>query len=132
MPSPTTSRGLLGYFTRSTYLPATDQRASPLTVRSPTYLYLRAILAARAGVRGTQGGASGRSSPRDVRGGSGRAGGSNRDIEGATSDNTGAAKRTMAETTTTAAQATERKGIHAGKQRRIRGVVPRGRNRQGR
>ena len=63
--SPTTVRGLLGHFLRGADPPTTDQRASTLPVRSPTSSSLWALLAAGAGGRGAQGGASGRRSPRD-------------------------------------------------------------------
>ena len=69
MTSPTMARGLLGHFLRGADLPATDQRASPLPIQSPTSLSLRLILAAGAGGRGVQVGASSCKSPRDGGGG---------------------------------------------------------------
>ena len=73
MPSPTTSRGLLGLFARSVDLPASDQQTSPQPVRLTTSLSLREILAAEAGGGGTRGGASGHRIPQD--GGNGGGGG---------------------------------------------------------
>ena len=52
MPSPTTTRGLLGHFPRGADPPANDRRATTLPVRSPTSLSLRVILAAGAWGRG--------------------------------------------------------------------------------
>ena len=69
MLSPTTARGLLGHLLRGADPPATNQRASPLPVRSSTYSSLQAILADGAGGGGARGGAGGRKIPRDGRGG---------------------------------------------------------------
>ena len=43
MPSPTTTRGLLGHFPQGVDLPANDRRATTLPVRLPISLSLRAI-----------------------------------------------------------------------------------------
>ena len=59
MPSPILARGLLGHFLRGAEPPTVVQSASPLTVRSPTFLSLRIISAAGArggGARGSAGG----------------------------------------------------------------------------
>ena len=69
MPPPTTASGLLWYFPRGADPPAVDQRASPVPVRSPTYLLLREILVAWARGGGARGGAGGRKIPRDGGGG---------------------------------------------------------------
>ena len=69
MPPPTMARGLLEHFPRGADPPTTDQRASPPPIQSLTSLSLRAILAARAGGRGAQGGVSGHRIPRDGEGG---------------------------------------------------------------
>ena len=69
---PTTTRGLLGIFSRSADLPANDPRATNPPVRLPTSSSLRAILAAGAGVTSVRGGASGRRGLREEgRGGTG-------------------------------------------------------------
>ena len=109
MMSSTTVRFLLGKFPRGVDLPVTDQRASPLPVRSPTSLSLRAIseVRARGGGGGARGGAGRRRIPRDGGGGGGGAGGRIRDSGGATRSKAGAAKRKTAATKTTAAQARE-------------------------
>ena len=48
MPSPKTTRGILGHFPRGTDPPANNRRATNLPFRSPTSSSLRAILAAEA------------------------------------------------------------------------------------
>ena len=65
MPSPTTARGLIGIFPRGADSHATDQHSTTRLVQSSTYSFLRAILAARSGGRGTRGVASSRKGPRD-------------------------------------------------------------------
>ena len=65
MPSPTTTRGLLGLFPQGADPPTIDTRATTLLVRSPTYLSLQEILTAGAGGRSARGGASGCRGPRE-------------------------------------------------------------------
>ena len=79
---PTTARGPLGLFLHGADPPATNQRATTLPVRSPTYLYLQEILAAGAGGRGVRGGASGRKGLREEGERSAGEGGRNRDKTG--------------------------------------------------
>ena len=55
MPSPTTTRGLLGHFPRGADPPAIDRRATTPPVQSLTSSSLRAILAAGAGGRSAWG-----------------------------------------------------------------------------
>ena len=69
MPSPTTTRGLLGHFPRGTDPPANDQRATTPPVRLRTSLSLREISAAGAGGRSAWAGASGRRATREAEGG---------------------------------------------------------------
>ena len=66
---PTTSRVLLGHFLHGVDPPTVDPRASPLTVRLPTSLSLRAISAAEDRSGDVRGGAGGCKSPRDSGGG---------------------------------------------------------------
>ena len=66
MPSPTTTRVLLGIFLRGADLPANKPHATAPPVRSPTSSSLRTILAAGAGGRSARGEASGRRGPREV------------------------------------------------------------------
>ena len=75
MPSPMTTRGLLGHFPRGADLPTNNRRTTTLSVRLPAYSSLRAILAAEAGVRRAWAEASGRRATREV--GRGAAGGDN-------------------------------------------------------
>ena len=56
MPSPTTTRGLLGHFSRDADPPANDRRAPTPPVRSLTSSSLRAISAAGDGGRSVWGG----------------------------------------------------------------------------
>ena len=72
LPSPTTTRGLLGHFTRGVDPPANDRHATTLPVRSPTSSSLRGISEAGAGGRGAWARASGRRATREMgRGGAG-------------------------------------------------------------
>ena len=66
MPSPTTTRGLLGHFPRGADPPANDRRATTSPVQSPTSSSLRAISAAEAGGRGAWARESGRRATREV------------------------------------------------------------------
>ena len=82
MPSPTTTRGLLGHFPRGMDPPANDRRVTTPSVRLPTYLSLQAISASRAGGRSARGGASDCTGLREEgRGGTGE-GGRNNDARG--------------------------------------------------
>ena len=63
MPSPTTTRGLLGIFPRGADPTANNPHANNQPVRSPTSSSLRAIFAAGAGGRSARGEASGRRGP---------------------------------------------------------------------
>ena len=108
MPSPTTARGLLGNFLRSTYPPAANQRISPLPVRSPTSSSIRAISVAGSGEGGARGRSDGRRSPWGGGGGGRRAGGRDREGRVMTRGMEGVGKET---TEGTAGTATEAGGI---------------------
>ena len=72
LPSPTTTRGLLGHFPRGADPPAIDRRAKITPFRYPTSSSLRAISAAGAGGRGAWARASSRRATGEVgRGGAG-------------------------------------------------------------
>ena len=76
MPSPTTTRGLLGLFPQGADLPSNNPHVTTPPVRSPKSSSLRLILAAGAGVRSARGGVSGhrglREEGRSGEGGGGR------------------------------------------------------------
>ena len=72
MPSPTTMRGLLEIFPRGADTPAPYLSAPTLPIRSPTSLFLQAILVAGAGGRIARGVLSGRKGLQEE--GGGRAG----------------------------------------------------------
>ena len=63
MPSPTTTRGLLGVFPRGAEPPANNPRKTTPPVGLPSSLSLRAISVAGDGGRSARGGASGRKGP---------------------------------------------------------------------
>ena len=65
MPSPKTTRGLLGLFSRGADPPANDPRATTLLVLLLTYSSIQEISAARAGVWSARGGASSRRVPQE-------------------------------------------------------------------
>ena len=72
MPSPTTTRGLLGLFPQGAELPATDPGATTLPVRLPKSSSLWVILAAGAWGKSARGGASVHKGPQEEgRGGTG-------------------------------------------------------------
>ena len=79
MTYPTTVRGLLGYFLRSTELTTADQRVSPPPIQLPKYSSLQAILTDGAGGGGARGVAGGCRSLRGGRGGDRLTGGRSRD-----------------------------------------------------
>ena len=65
MPSPITTRGLIGHFPRGVDPPTTDQRATTPPVRLPISSSLWAILVAGSVGRGTRSGASSRKGLRE-------------------------------------------------------------------
>ena len=102
MPSPATTRGLLGHFLGGKDPPVADQNISPPPVQSPTYLSLRAVLAAGAGGGGPRGGAGGHRIQQDGICGYRGAGVRYRDGHGTMRGTEGAEKETTEETAGTA------------------------------